>query len=171
MKKFICTCIFIFSFVSLLSAQKNISYKFTVENKIILDSTTGLYEGENLEFRYRRIYLADSIFKEEKLFGKSNDNTDVFKVSNGCWYVKVNGKWVLFYSIKEKVVPRIKIEGYWFYFKPIDRQMFRGGKCMVYEACPVNYNAGETLRYWFSVTAGIVKIETSEVSLIREKVL
>lgn len=151
-------------------AQNIVTYKFVVEDKVITDSATGFYNGAAYEFNYSRIYKRDSVFEEKGLFSKDPDNTSVFKIKNGCWYHRIGTKWQLFYSTKKAVNPTVKIAGKWHRLRLINTRSLQEFECLVYKAEPMGAQAGGEIKYWFNPQKGIVKIETSEITLVREDI-
>jgi hypothetical protein len=165
-------CLFILLLPAFFSskAQRIVTYKFVVEAKVITDSATGFYNGAAYEFNYNRIYERDSVFEEKGLFSKDPDNTSVFKIKNGCWYIRIGNKWQLFYSTKEAVNPTVKIAGKWNRLRLIDTRRLKQFQCLIYKAEPIGAQTGGEIKYWFNPQKGIIKIETSEVALVREDI-
>lgn len=93
-------------FVS-IAQQRQETYKFVVENKVMVESMSGFYIGANQEHIHTRIIHKDSIIEEVDLF--VNGTNTFFKIKNKNWYYKNNKKWSLFFSPKQKISPKIKI--------------------------------------------------------------
>lgn len=153
------------------ASQRSLTYKFVVEKKIVVDSSTGTYAGSWHEYKYNRVFLGDSIFREQGLLSDGNNSTDLFKIRNGCWLFKDTAGWRKFYCPGENLSPTIKIAGNYYKLIIKDEKSLHGLKCFIYAIKPVNAQGSEGLLYWFNPKLGIIKIETNETSLVREDVL
>lgn len=150
-------------------------YKFVVENKFIIDSITGFYAGGEFEFNYKRIYIADSTFNEVGLFTGTEQDRTLFKIKNRKWYVKYKKKWMLLYSptkTKANILPKIIIGGKVFDLVNVGMNKIDNIECVIYKRVLAerNVNVSGDTNYWFNPQLGIIKIETSEVNLIREDI-
>jgi hypothetical protein len=150
-----------------LRAQDVVNYKFVVENKIITDSLTGFYSGIEYEYSYKRIYQKSNVFEERGLF---SSYSDFFKIKKGCWYHKSGKTWRLFYSPRKTINPKIQIAERWCILHMVDSTKLNGIDCIIYRSESIGVQSGGELKYWFSPQKGIIKIETDEVTLIREDI-
>ncbi|HTI91875.1 MAG TPA: hypothetical protein VL727_14875 [Puia sp.] len=160
-------CIIALSFFpAALIAQRSQVFRFVVADRVIVDSSAGLYAGKSYEYTYKRVFCRDSCFKEVGLFAGGND--ECFRISNGIWYIERGKKWELFYSPHKKASPKIRMGDQSYNLRFRQHQNLNGIECMVYDAIPVNATVSGSIQYWFSPRNGIVQIKTDEVTLIRE---
>jgi len=164
--------------VSLLGlGQDTTLFRFKVEGNTVDDTT--VYYGESLEFTTARIRCSGNYFLECNLFSGQtidwkNGDIDTFKIRQGIWYIKRNGKWNYFFSkegFKLKRKASVKIAGHDYFFIP--QRIVVNNDHVLYElmAQPVeaNIHSSDILRYTFDPSVGIVKIFSSDVVLVRQK--
>lgn len=167
-----------------LNSQNIVTYKFIDEYRLRYkgerNERTELLFGES--FNYQRIFLNDSLFKENLFDGKLYK----IKIKNGCWYIKKTGKWQLFYSPYKIATPRLKIyfankNSWWFDFKAVRTDTLFGYNCIIYEMIPITIQRGKIIKefdlahlpiYWFSPELGIIYIQTGgATNYIREDII
>lgn len=151
-------------------AQDSGVYKFVVENKQIVDSTTGFYMGIEYEFSYNRVRIDKETFSEDGLLGSTRNSTHLFRVRNGNWYFNINGQWKTFYLRKRKISPNIRMANIFLCLKYDGYEDVKGISCIMYKVVPINVTVSDLPTFWFSPELGIIRIATNNVTLIREDV-
>lgn len=154
-------------------AQESETYRFVVKEKVMIDSSTGLYHNSEFEYKYKRVFLSDSSFKEVGLFtGDDRKQTAChFKIKDGSWYIKSKNKWELFYSLNKQVSPSVQIAGRLHNLKYIRTEDINGHSCVIYKSELVNGQSGGEIYYWFNPQKGIVMLKADDVVLIREDLI
>ncbi len=164
---------FLFAFIffnTRATSQVVQNYRFTVAEKIIIDSTTGFYKGAEFEFVNTRIYISDTTFVDKGLF-KIDDENPVFKIANNEWYVKRKCKWKLFYSPYKNVTPQVQIGSIKYKLISMDTASFRKYPCTVYRLSTSSGNLSGEIFYWFNPLRGFIIIETDNIKLIRQDIV
>jgi len=90
--------IYIFAFFGLMtfnvfSQQK--AYWFLIPKNPYRDTIRGMKFHAEYEFSYTRIYIKDSCFQEKGIWWRDSDTetSEVFKIKNGNWFIKIKGRW------------------------------------------------------------------------------
>lgn len=154
-------------------AQKTESYHFVVKDKVIIDTSSGLYLHSEFEFTYRRVFLPDSSFKEVGLFTREKDKRDAshFKIKGDRWYIKNKNKWELFYALGKQVTPNVQIAGRWYSFEATKAIEIKGNSCIIYKAKLKKGQSGGEMYYCFTPRKGVIMLKSDDVELIREDML
>lgn len=166
-----------------ITAQKQKTYRFVVENKVLVNDMQGFYIGMNREHNHTRIFHKDSIYEEVDLF--INGTNTFFKIKKGNWYIKNLNKWELFYSQKAEISPKIKLGNLIFTLTYKDKTKIGNLDCIIYlfenfesdntieknGIKTVNVSNDTDCSYCFSPKYGFIKEYLEEATLIREDIL
>lgn len=153
----------------LLLSQSNINKVYFVEYQTKSDSQS--FSG-TYQFEYTRIYNKDGSFREKGLFATDTTNkyntTDVFKVKNGCWYIKIKTKWEIFFNGGKAVSTIVRINDHNFRLIWKKTTFFDNDK-IIYrlELKPVGVSISGLGIYYFTPKDGFVAIDGHDYFTVR----
>ncbi len=153
----------------LLLSQSNIKKFHFVEYQTRNDSQSS---SGSYQFEYARIYNKDSSFREKGLFTNDTSNkystTDVFKIKNGCWYIKNKAKWEIFFNGGKAVGTTVRINGY--NFRLIwKKTTFLDNDKIIYrlELKPIGVSISGLGFYYFTPNEGVIAIDGHDYFTVR----
>lgn len=79
-------------------SQNATKYRYVLNERIETTQSKTPLLGMEHEFVTKRVYYSPIIFSEKRLFTGDDTKSILFKIKNGVWYYKANGKWELFYD-------------------------------------------------------------------------
>lgn len=154
----------------LLYSQGNIKKFQFVEYQTKNDSLTT--SSGSFQFEYTRIYNKDNSFREKGLFTNDTSNrnrtTDLFKIENGCWYIKNKAKWDIFFNGGKVVGTTVRINGY--NFRLVwKKTTFLDNDKIIYrlELKPLGVSISGLGIYYFTTNEGVVAIDGHDYFSIR----
>jgi hypothetical protein len=152
------------------SQQKE--YWFLTPKNPYRDTIKGMKFHAEYEFSYTRIYIKDSCFQEKGVWGRDafTGSSDIFKIKNGNWFIKVKHRWKLFYSKTAEISPTIYVYGTKYSLQKEGNEKINGVDCIKLYLKSFNFYSGNHTWIWFSPKYGIIRQDYDGVILIREDI-